>query len=528
MKKYSGCVLLLLSVFLFINTTNSFAGTRGIKVSVKISEGHVIDLYDDSHALVIGNGNYRKDAWDPLPGAISDVKEVAVALEKNGFNVVLKTDLTKDGFNRVFADFVHKRGKKKNNRLLFYYAGHGYTRKMATGEDLGYLVMIDAPGPEIDPVGFELTSVDMDSLVTQAKKIRSKHVLFMFDSCFSGSILNLRSKIIPQSISDNVRYPVRQFITAGRANEPVPDYSIFKQSFLDVLEGRDVEPIPDGYLTGEELGLYLKNKVPSYNKNQHPQFGRIRDPKLDKGDFVFPLSRPLVLPQNGKVIFDDIITKNEFVEKWQLWQLDRKKEYGQVRQIDKYAHLTPAVKADSWKRFLAAVKQDNPYSRDDDEMRSFSRSRILHWEGDADPVKKQGPVPDDDLTKPDPKITASDGTIIAYASGVVYDKKTGFEWIAGPDNNTTWDEAKSWVESLDTAGSGWRMPTRKELKSLYKKDSGTRNMTPLLKTTGWWAWSGEIKGSSSAWIFLFNSGLEFWDSRDFSISGRVFAVRIRK
>ena len=204
--------------------------------------------------------------------------------------MTLKKNLTKGSFNEVFGRFCHKYGKNKDNRLLFYYAGHGHTLEMATGEDLGYLVMVDAPVPEKDPVGFNLSSVDMQTMVTQAKMIKARHVLFMFDSCFSGSILNLRERVVPQNISDSVRLPVRQFITAGRANEPVPDHSIFKQAFLDLLEGRDKEPIPDGYITGEELGLYLKNKVPVYNPTQHPQYGKIRDIRLDKGDFVFQLA----------------------------------------------------------------------------------------------------------------------------------------------------------------------------------------------------------------------------------------------
>ena len=72
----------------------------------------------------------------------------------------------------------------------------------------------------------------------------------------------------------------------------MPDQSVFKQAFLDLLEGRDAEPIPDHYITGEELGLYLKTKVPRYNPSQHPQYGKIKDPRLDKGDFVFALKRP--------------------------------------------------------------------------------------------------------------------------------------------------------------------------------------------------------------------------------------------
>ena len=111
----------------------------------------------------------------------------------------------------------------------------------------------------------------------------------------------MRERVVPKSISDKVRYPVRQFITAGRANEPVPDQSVFKQAFLDLLEGRDEEPIPDNYITGEELGLYLKVKVPKYNPNQHPQYGKIRDPRLDKGDFVFVLKSPIQLGQSNRL-----------------------------------------------------------------------------------------------------------------------------------------------------------------------------------------------------------------------------------
>ena len=132
----------------------------------------------------------------------------------------------------------------------------------------------------------------MESLVTQTDKILARHVLFVFDSCFTGTVLNVRDRLTPpESISDRVQYPVRQFITAGRAGEVVPDHSDFKQAFLDLLDGRAREPFPDGYITGEELGFYLKNQVPVYNPAQHPQYGKIRNPKLDKGDFVFVLPK---------------------------------------------------------------------------------------------------------------------------------------------------------------------------------------------------------------------------------------------
>ncbi len=284
------CVAMV-SFFCLIIIGDLFSQTgRGMKpITVHTTAGE-IQLYKDSYALVVGNGTYTK-GWDPLEGALKDVKEVETALKKHGFNVTLKKDLTKAKFDRAFAEFVLKSGEAANNRLLFYYAGHGYTRKGATGEAFGYLVMVDAPTPEVNKIDFELESIPMESLVTQAEKILARHVLFIFDSCFSGTILNVRDRLRrpSESISDNVKYPVRQFITAGRAGEVVPDHSDFKQAFLDLIEGRADEPFRDGYITGEELGFYLKNQVPVYNPTQHPQYGKIRNPKLDKGDFVFVL-----------------------------------------------------------------------------------------------------------------------------------------------------------------------------------------------------------------------------------------------
>ncbi len=231
-------------------------------------------FYHKSAALVIGNGHY-KNGWSSLPGALCDVDEVAAALRKHGFAVTLKKNLTKRTFDTELLRFIQKYGRESNNRLLFYYSGHGHTEQLATGDQAGYLVMVDAANPRKDMLGFEMGSVPMEDLLTRAKRIRSKHVLFLFDSCFSGTILNVRGEPAPDYVTDAVKRPVRQFITAGSAEEPVPDSSIFKTLFLDMINGERKEPIPDGYLTGEELGLYLKQNLPGYNRNQHPQYGKM-------------------------------------------------------------------------------------------------------------------------------------------------------------------------------------------------------------------------------------------------------------
>jgi len=126
------------------------------------------------------------------------------------------------------------------------------------------------------------------------------------------------------------------------------------------------------------------------------------------------------------------------------------------------------------------------------------------------------------------KIVAKDGQYVSYDNGIVYDEKTNIEWIAGPDKFVSWDEAKTWVEKLSVDGGGWRMPNKDDLKSLYKKGTGERNMTPLIKTSGWRVWSNQTEGDMGAWYFNFYDGDYTWGIRDNGGNPRVFAVRSRK
>jgi hypothetical protein len=113
-------------------------------------------------------------------------------------------------------------------------------------------------------------------------------------------------------------------------------------------------------------------------------------------------------------------------------------------------------------------------------------------------------------------------------NGVVFDTKTGLEWFVGPDKDTRWEEARSWVEHLSIDGGGWRMPTRDELESLYTEGVGTCNISPAFKARAWFVWTGETVGSSYAWGFCFDIGEMFWPRCTFSQGARAFAVRSRR
>jgi formylglycine-generating enzyme required for sulfatase activity len=288
--KNSFIVKFILVAIIFILSYSSAFANRGIEVvPIKDKTGTQVGLYKESHALIIGISDYI-EGWPNLPGVKKDMRLVQTALEANGFHVVKKENLNRRGLEDAFNNFINRYGHEPEARLLFYFAGHGHTLKLAYGGDMGYIIPTDAPNPNRNQPGFLSKALDMKTIEVYAQRIQAKHALFLFDSCFSGSIFAL-SRAVPDNINYKTSEPVRQFITAGSADELVSDESIFRQQFIAAIQGEG-DTDQDGYVTGVELGEFLQKKVVNYsNESQHPQYGKIRNPYLDKGDFVFPLNK---------------------------------------------------------------------------------------------------------------------------------------------------------------------------------------------------------------------------------------------
>jgi len=291
-------------------------------ISVQDREGRVYKLYSGCYALVIGVSDYMT-GWPKLPNAVRDAEAVGDLLSSLGFEVTRLMNPSESQMTQGLKDFIFGPGQDQNNCVVIFFAGHGHTEKMSYGADMGYIVPKDSPLPEKDKTGFMQKAVDMQTIDVYARRIQAKHALFLFDCCFSGAIFDM-VRAVPAAISNKTVNPVRQFITAGGADEPVPDRSIFKEQLIEGLKG-EADLNGDGYITGTELGEFLQEKVVNYSKDsQHPQYGKIRDPKLDKGDFVFVLINNLII-QQGNILNLPSDSAGE-VEFWKACQKYDKKE----------------------------------------------------------------------------------------------------------------------------------------------------------------------------------------------------------
>ncbi|RLG36431.1 MAG: hypothetical protein DRO01_08155, partial [Thermoproteota archaeon] len=270
-----------LTLLLVLFSVALFGSTRGMQIKTRTNET-IMMPYENSYALLVGVSDYT-NGWPDLESVPYEIEKVKVALEKQGF--IVKTVIDPQG-NELFdsyENFVNEYGYYKENRLLFFYAGHGFS---TNGGKKGYLVPADAPNPNQDMRGFKRNAMNMGRLITLSREMESKHALFLFDSCFSGTIFKTRAlPKQPPYIRKSMSKPVRQFITAGSANEEVPSSSTFTPMFINAIEGEG-DLNEDGYVTGSELGIHLSQSLPNYS-NQSPQYGKIKDYELSQGDFIF-------------------------------------------------------------------------------------------------------------------------------------------------------------------------------------------------------------------------------------------------
>jgi hypothetical protein len=274
---------------LMIWTLSLAAQTRGQEYVYESGEPFI--TYSDSHALIIGESDYT-NGWPSLSGVKRDVPAVQKLFEELGFSVETLVNANSRDLKNGISAFLDKYGYEKDARLLIYYAGHGQTLDLDANRTMGYIVPVDAPPPARNRTGFQQSAIPMQQFDAWARQTSCLHLLFLFDSCFSGSVFMLRGSEAPDYINAKTAEPVRQFITAGREDESVPDESIFRKQLEVALRDSAADTDHDGYVSGTELGEFLERTVITFSGNtQHPQSGKIRDPDLSKGDFVFKVAR---------------------------------------------------------------------------------------------------------------------------------------------------------------------------------------------------------------------------------------------
>lgn len=246
-------------------------------LTITTDRGNIM-IYERSKALVIGQSKYSH--WAPLETVPDETTKVVEALRKQGFEDIRHVmDRKGDSLGKTIKSFLAE-PTTRDTRIIVYYAGHGATNDQFTG----YLVPVDSVAQ--DEPGFFDSLVSMDEISNWSRISKAKHILFVFDSCFSGAALLTRWNLIPSELFiQDAEQPVRQFLTSGSATQTVPAKSDFVYAFIEGVAGA-ADIYKDGVITGNELGYWIKQKISALGK-QTPQFGSSPLLEYRKGDTLF-------------------------------------------------------------------------------------------------------------------------------------------------------------------------------------------------------------------------------------------------
>lgn len=230
-------------------------------------------------AIVIGIDNYINPKIRDLQYADNDAIAIRDFLKQHtNFEIyaeLINEKATKDNILGVLDNL-----KRDNSitRVVFYFSGHGRTEKSGTGsEDLGYFQPVD-----FDPQRPLTTGIPMSQVRDWAQALPAKHVLFIFDACFSGIVGGSARTDKDYNLDFLAENVGRHVITAGTKDDEALEYNSVGHGALTyyLLKGLqgEADVDNDNVITLNELAVYLKRHVTNFTKGkQHPQLIKFFD-----------------------------------------------------------------------------------------------------------------------------------------------------------------------------------------------------------------------------------------------------------
>jgi tetratricopeptide (TPR) repeat protein len=248
------------------------------------SRSQLRQVYERSFAVVIGINSYEK--WPVLEFAVNDARAIRKTLSETGFDDVTTLFDGEATQRRILSELFHTLPQKvgQNDRVLFYFAGHGQTEELPGGGKRGYIIPVDA---EAD--AYASSAISMDQIRSLSSRIPAKHILYVMDSCYSGLGLSRAYGLAVDAggyLKKVSAMRAVQIVTAGGKGEQVQEragHGLFTTYFLRAING-EADINGDNIVTGMELGAYLRPSVSdASHQQQTPLFGRLEG----EGEFIF-------------------------------------------------------------------------------------------------------------------------------------------------------------------------------------------------------------------------------------------------
>lgn len=274
-----------------------------------------VEKFQYSLAVVIGVDDYRNGV-PSLKTPVNDAQTLATILQdRHGYDVKL---LLNEAANcTALKDLLETELPQrltKDDRLLFYFAGHGIALNGDDGPE-GYLIPYGASLGDIS------TYLSMVTVNQTLLKLPCRHFLGILDCCFAGAFRwSSTRKLVPINLGTLhkerferfIRDPAWQVITSAASDQFAQDafdlkstqrglqgnHSPFAAALIEALKEGSADAYPpaeadrkagDGVITATELYLYLRDRVEPDKADrairQTP--GIFPLTKHDKGEYIF-------------------------------------------------------------------------------------------------------------------------------------------------------------------------------------------------------------------------------------------------
>jgi len=439
-------------------------------------------------ALVIGNSSYNTGS---LRNPVNDADDMASALKRLGFDVILKKNATQQDMEDAIRDLGDR--IKKGGVGLFFYAGHGV---QISGKN--FLLPV---GAKIDrETDVKYRAMDADMVLDEMGNAGNPMNIVIFDACRDNPF-------------------GKSFRTASRG------LAIISSAPRGTLVSYSTSP---GNVAADGGG---RNSLYTGSLMKH-----IMTPGLPIEEVFKNVRQDVVRQTGGKQI------------PWELSSLEGRFYFtpqgsreNNLSDVPSYAPRPESNELVQQKDALERERQE--LAREKQELEHQKARDTERKELDAERSKmaeeKKQLAMAKRLSQPTARETGRDGRFIAYNNGTVLDTRTGLMWAA-KDNGSgiNWANAKSYCENYRGSGySDWRMPTQDDLAGLY--DAGKSRpaacntsysihvATELIDITCFAPWASETRGSDAA-SFYFDGGTRRWGHQAFDILPRALPVRSGK
>lgn len=227
-------------------------------------------------ALLIGV-NYRGQSAE-LRGCVNDTLDMRSYLLSMGYldsNIVMMNEYnnnksflpTKANIQTVLRDTLARAKTTNAREVLIHYSGHGSYIRDTNGDEVDKRDEVIVP---LDYLSAGFLSDDvLNSILVQARLPSSTKVYGLFDSCFSGSILDLRFRFI-----------------SGKTPAIENNFTGYTNEIYCISGCRDDQTSAETYLNGKISGVMTTNFLALVkNKSAVPLSSLITDlNKALKGD----------------------------------------------------------------------------------------------------------------------------------------------------------------------------------------------------------------------------------------------------